>query len=178
MRRFIIGAVALVTGLLAAGGVALTTRRRRDRDEVLPLDVAPPLGAGEPEDIAHASVEADFGSTVAAAEAEVPVAPKRKRVRRKPAKAATAEASSTDGASTAESADGASAADPTDAVTTNEAPSSSASADDPASAPAAATASDPAPAATPGARTAEAAEAAAAAEAAELSGSPELPSAP
>ena len=45
MRRFMIGAVALVTGLLAAGGVALTTRRRRNRDEVLQLDAAPPLSS-------------------------------------------------------------------------------------------------------------------------------------
>jgi len=171
MRRFIIGAVALVTGLLAAGGVALTTRRRRDRDEVLPLDAAPPLAAGEPEEIAHASVEADFGSTVAAAEAEAPVAPKRKRPRRKPAKAttegapATGEAPATD----ADAADTAATADPADAVTATEARPQAASAD--------ATTADPAPAESPGARTAEAAEIAAAAEAAELSGSPELPSA-
>ncbi len=163
MRRFIIGTVALVTGLLAAGGIALTTRRRRDRDEVLPLEAAPPLGAGEPEEIAHASVEADFGPTVAVAEADAPVAPKRKRVRRKPAKAATADAPGTDDGPTPD------AADTADAVTTTEAPSPSAST--------AAPASDPAPAEPSGARTAEAAEIAAAAEAAELSGSPELPSA-
>ncbi len=172
MRQFIIGAVAIVTGLLAAGGVALTTRRRRDRDEVLPLEVAPPLGAGEPEDIAHASVEADFGPTVAAAEAETPVAPKRKRVRRKPAKATTEEAPPTEGADaadtavTADTSEAATSHDP-DAAMATEAPSDTASA--------AAMASDPPPAETPGARTAEAAEIAAAAEAAELSGRTELP---
>jgi len=158
MRRFMIGAVALVTGLLAAGGVALTTRRRRNRDEVLQLDAAPPLAAGEPDEIAHASVEADFGPTVASA-AEVPVAPKRKRVRRKPAKVAKEDAAATDGEGT----------EAGDAGTTTEARSepASAEAEDPASAPVAA----------PRARTAEAAEIAAAAEAAELSGSPDLPSA-
>ena len=43
MRRLIIGATAIVTGLMAAVGVVV--RRRRARNDVLPLDPAPPLGS-------------------------------------------------------------------------------------------------------------------------------------
>ena len=60
MRRLILGAVALITGLLAAGGIAMA-RRRGDRDEILELDPAPPLGTGESGATTDASVEADFG---------------------------------------------------------------------------------------------------------------------
>ncbi|MGZ8527346.1 MAG: hypothetical protein ACXWWR_00995 [Candidatus Limnocylindrales bacterium] len=44
MRRLIIGATAIVTGLVAAVGVVVRRRRAR-RDDVLPLDPAPPLGS-------------------------------------------------------------------------------------------------------------------------------------
>lgn len=136
MRRLIIGAIALVTGLLAAGGVALTTRRRRNRDEILPLDATPPLGTGGSAD-SHASVEADFGPVGAPAEPETPAPAKRKRVRRKPAKATLEEATPAE----------------TDAQTTDEAAVVTTA--DPAPA-------DPAPAAT--AEAAEIAAAAEAAE--------------
>ena len=89
MRRLILGAVALITGLLAAGGIAMA-RRRGDRDEILELDPAPPLGAGESGATTDASVEADFGPVGEPAEAEVAPEPKKRkpRVRRKPAKPA------------------------------------------------------------------------------------------
>ena len=44
MRRLIFGAVALVTGILAAGGLALRRRRGR-RDDMLPLEPSPPLAS-------------------------------------------------------------------------------------------------------------------------------------
>jgi hypothetical protein len=94
MRRLILGAVALITGLLAAGGIAMA-RRRGDRDEILELDPAPPLGAGESGATTDASVEADFGPVGEPAEAvETPPEPKKRkpRVRRKPAKTAAAAA--------------------------------------------------------------------------------------
>jgi hypothetical protein len=94
MRRLILGAVALITGLLAAGGIAMA-RRRGDRDEILELDPAPPLGAGESGATTDASVEADFGPVGEPAGAvETPPEPKKRkpRVRRKPAKTAAAAA--------------------------------------------------------------------------------------
>lgn len=98
MRRLIIGAMALVTGVAAA--IGLTVRRRRGhRDDFLPLEPAPPLlatpQAGSTEAAAAPgpvpSMEADFGST-----AEPPVAPKRRRPRRKPAGAKASEAKTAD----------------------------------------------------------------------------------
>ncbi len=86
MGRLIIGATAIVTGLVAALGVVV--RRRRNRpDDVLPLDPAPPLRssaraaevAGEPP-----SIEADFGqldppesAPASAAAARKPRAPRK-----------------------------------------------------------------------------------------------------
>jgi hypothetical protein len=102
MRRLIFGAVALVTGLLAAVGVALT-RRHRNRDEVLELDPAPPFGSGESGATTDASVEADFGPVGEPAEPEAPARPKRRaRPRRKPAKAVSTE--SADGTESGEQA--------------------------------------------------------------------------
>ena len=83
MRRLIIGATAIVTGLAAALGVVVRRRRGR-RDDVLPLDPAPPLGSNAPashEPVAAPSIEAGFGSV-----GDPPAAAKRKpRARRKPA---------------------------------------------------------------------------------------------
>jgi hypothetical protein len=73
MRRLIIGAMALVTGVVAAVGLAVRRRRGR-RDDVLPLEPAPPLMPASPSP-----------------------APKRRRPRRKPGAAvgaATATATS------------------------------------------------------------------------------------
>jgi ribonuclease E len=98
MRRLIIGAMALGTGVAAAIGLAIR-RRRGHQDDVLPLEPAPPLlatpQAGSPEAAAASasapSVETDFGAT-----AERPVAPKRRRQRRKPAGAKVSEAETAD----------------------------------------------------------------------------------
>ena len=112
MRRLIFGAVAVVTGLLAALGIGLT-RRRRGRDEVLPVEPAPALAA-------DASVEADFGATGQPAEVDPPTPPKRKpRVRRKRAKAAEPEAAmSTAAAEPAAEPEAAEAAQATTQATT------------------------------------------------------------
>jgi hypothetical protein len=90
MRRLIFGAVALVTGLLAAGGLAL--RRRRGRhDDVLPLDPVPPLASAEAALAAFAneqpSVDADSGAVTASVGIS-PKKPRRRRPRKKPAAAA------------------------------------------------------------------------------------------
>jgi hypothetical protein len=63
MGRLIIGATAIVTGLAAAVGGVVLRRRRAKRDDVLPLDPAPPLGSSAPaQDPDEApSIEADFG---------------------------------------------------------------------------------------------------------------------
>ena len=46
MQRRMFGAAALVTGLVAGLGMAIGVRRRRaHRDELLPIDPAPPLSA-------------------------------------------------------------------------------------------------------------------------------------
>ena len=83
MRRLIIGATAIVTGLAAALGV-LVRRRRGRRDDVLPLDPAPPLGSNAPashEPVAAPSIEAGLGPV-----GDSPAAAKRKPpARRKPA---------------------------------------------------------------------------------------------
>lgn len=83
MRRLILGATAIVTGLVAALGMVVR-RRRAQRDDVLPLDPAPPLMSTRPatrEPAVAPSIEADFGSA-----ADPPAAAKRKpRARRKPA---------------------------------------------------------------------------------------------
>lgn len=64
MGRLIIGATAIVTGIAAAVGGVVLRRRRASRDDVLPLDPAPPLGSSVPatQDPDEApSIEADFG---------------------------------------------------------------------------------------------------------------------
>jgi hypothetical protein len=91
MRRLIFGAVALVTGLLAAGGIALR-RRRGQRDEVLPLDPVPPLASAEAALAAFADEEPGT-ATVGIS----PKKPRRRRPRKKPAAGAAAAAA--DGAS-------------------------------------------------------------------------------
>jgi hypothetical protein len=63
MGRLIIGATAIVAGLLAALGVVVR-RRGGHREDVLAIDPAPPLGGharGPQERDAVPSVEADFG---------------------------------------------------------------------------------------------------------------------
>jgi len=105
MRRLILGAAALVTGVAAAVGVALGLRRRRAHaEDVLPLEPVPPLGtlpspapsppAKREEAVAAGvvSVEADFGAA-----AEAPARPKRRR-RRKPAGAAVVAGTAEDAA--------------------------------------------------------------------------------
>ena len=103
MRRLIFGATAIVTGLVATLGMVVRRRRAR-RDDVLPLDPAPPLGshlaAHEPPPAP--SIEADFGPVD-----EPPSSPKRKP--RAPRKASTAKPGSTRKASPASSAIGDSA---------------------------------------------------------------------
>jgi hypothetical protein len=96
MRRLIFGAMALVTGVAAAIGLAVR-RRRGHRDESLPLEPAPPLLAtpgvapAEAGAAPVASMEADLGAA-----AGLSVAPRRRRPRPKPAGAKASEGNAAD----------------------------------------------------------------------------------
>jgi hypothetical protein len=93
MRRLIIGATAIVTGLMAAVGVVV--RRRRARNDVLPLDPAPPLGSSAL--ASHAPVAAPSIEAVGPV-GDAPAAAKRKpRPRRK---SSTTKSSTTGGGTT------------------------------------------------------------------------------
>lgn len=94
MRRLIFGATALVTGLVAAVGMVVR-RRRAKRDDVLPLDPAPPLGSSTW--ASHAPAAAPSRKAVGPV-ADPPAGAKRKpRARRK---ASTTKSSTAGGGTT------------------------------------------------------------------------------
>ncbi len=90
MQRRMFGAAALVTGLVAGLGMAIGVRRRRShRDELLPIDPAPPLSGAVAASVPGrptTSVGATAGAGETTADA-APAKPRRRRQHRKPAAA-------------------------------------------------------------------------------------------
>ncbi|MEO8228535.1 MAG: hypothetical protein ABI628_02100 [Chloroflexota bacterium] len=111
MGRLIIGATAIVTGLAATVGGLVLRRRRASRDDVLPLDPAPPFGssAPTPDPDEAPSIEADFGQVDPPIEGTGSPGPTTRKPRA-PRKAATTRATKTKtGKASATKADGADA---------------------------------------------------------------------
>jgi hypothetical protein len=96
-----IAAAAVVTGLAAAIGLAVRRRRGR-RDELLPIDPAPPLASAEAAVAAFAeeepSVAADFGPVTATVGISATKPKRRSRPRKKPGTAASQPAQPSDDA--------------------------------------------------------------------------------